>query len=423
MHPSNSAGSSRRPSWPCYWCGGTRLSLPRNYSKAFGRAARHGRVLRSLQVYISNLRRLLGKDAIRWSAPGYVLSLANVRVDAHGFERLAAQGKELLGSGELLQAEAVLKETLGLWRGQALIDFRYFEWAQPVIQRLEELRLAAIEDLMEVGLLLGRHADLISDLESVCSLNPNRDRMHRQLMLALYRAGRQTDALAVYQRLRHSLSEDLGIYASREISALQQQILNQDPTLELDAFQPDAHSRRRRGSRAHFPATTSTFVGRTHELDQIERLLSSSARVISLTGAGGIGKTRLAIAAAERWAAKTERQRVVWIDLAPLRDPRLLLSEVAAALGFSGATEPLDAVSPLLSSQHWLVVLDNVEQLLPTGATQIAALRDAGPLATLLVTSRERLQLAGEQTFPVPPLDAPDAVSLFLDRTRWLVSP
>jgi DNA-binding SARP family transcriptional activator len=187
----------------------------------------------AVQVYVSQLRKVLG-PVIATRAPGYVLELAPERVDAHRFARLAQDGRAALESGDPASAEVVLREALALWRGPALADFLYEPFAQTQIARLEELRTVVVEERIEADLALGRHGELVSELEALVRAERLRERPRAQLMLALYRSGRQADALAAYRDARKTLVEELGIDPGPELRELEAAILRQDDSLLLE---------------------------------------------------------------------------------------------------------------------------------------------------------------------------------------------
>jgi YVTN family beta-propeller protein len=189
--------------------------------------------VKSLQVYVSQLRKVLGEGVLETRGRGYLLLLAADQLDGERFEGLLELGRELFAAGDTRGAAAVLRDALGLWRGPPLADFAYEPFAQPEIARLEELRLTALEMRIDADLALGRHAELVSELEALTRQHPLREGLRFQLMLALYRSGRQADALEGYQHARTALVTELGLDPSRELQELEQAILRQDP--ELDA--------------------------------------------------------------------------------------------------------------------------------------------------------------------------------------------
>ncbi len=187
----------------------------------------------AVQVYVSQLRKALG-PVIATRAPGYELELAPERVDLHRFARLTQDGRAALEGGDPVSAEGALREALALWRGPALADFLYEPFAQTEIARLEELRTVTLEERIEADLALGRHAELVSELEALVAAQPLRERPRAQLMLALYRSGRQADALAAYRTARETLVEELGIDPGPELRELEAAILRQDESLLLE---------------------------------------------------------------------------------------------------------------------------------------------------------------------------------------------
>ncbi len=187
----------------------------------------------AVQVYVSQLRKALG-PAIVTRAPGYVLELDPERVDAHRFARLAQEGRAALEDGDAASAEVALREALALWRGPALADFLYEPFAQNQIARLEELRTVVVEERIDADLALGRHVELVPELEALVQAEPLRERPRAQLMLALYRSGRQADALAAYRQARETLVEELGIDPGPELRELEAAILRQDDSLLLE---------------------------------------------------------------------------------------------------------------------------------------------------------------------------------------------
>jgi predicted ATPase/DNA-binding SARP family transcriptional activator len=347
-----------------------------------------------VQTYVSRLRKALGAEAIVRHGSGYALVVDGESLDLHRFQELTAAGEH--------------EEALALWRGPALADIATLPGLRPEAERLEELRLRAIEERLEADLGGGRHAEVVGELRGLVAVHPLRERLHGLLMLALYRAGRQADALAAYQAARRLLVEALGIEPGPALRELEKAILAQDPGLAP----PPEPARTTR-----LPSQPTPFLGRRRERIEIVALLQrSDLRLLTLTGAGGSGKTRLAL----RVASELEPDYpdgVFWVPLASLRDPALVLSAVAEATGVQeqhGATLT-QALSKALAGKRALLVLDNAEHLLPAAADEISTLHAAG--VRLLVTSRERLQLRGEHVYGVPPMRLEDAVSLFVTRS------
>ena len=207
----------------------------------------------ALHGYVSRLRRLLGAARLETRPPGYVLHVAPDELDLHRFRDLLAQDRHA--------------EALALWRGPALADLAFEDFAQGEIARLEELRLSALEGRFERELADGRHAELVGELAAAVRAHPLRERLAGQLMLALYRSGRQAEALAAYSEARTTLVEELALEPGEELRELQRRILVHDPALDLT-----------RGSRrAELPASVTSFVGRRRELEQVRGWSSDRA--------------------------------------------------------------------------------------------------------------------------------------------------
>jgi DNA-binding SARP family transcriptional activator len=194
----------------------------------------------TLQGYVSRLRKALDQSGsngvqptIVFQAPGYVLTMPPEWIDARRFERLLGEAEARAATGDAAGAAVSLREALGLWRGAPLADFTYEEFAQPEIARLEELRLRAVEERIDADLACGRHTALVPELEALVGEHPLRERLRAQLMLALYRSGRQGDALAAYRDARRVMKEELGLEPTRALLELERSILQQDPSLDL----------------------------------------------------------------------------------------------------------------------------------------------------------------------------------------------
>ena len=279
----------------------------------------------AVQVFVSRLRKSVGAEALQTHAPGYRLVVEHGALDADLFVRLLEQGRDLLDAGDPESALARLDEADALWRGEPLADFVYESFAAPHVERLEELRLAAHEHRVDAGLALGDHVRLVPELEAFVAEHPLRERAYAQLMLALYRCGRQADALAVYHDARGRLTDDLGIEPGPELAELNRQILNQDSEL---AGTPVA--RRRAGN---LPRAPNPLIGRVGELASAQEMLrADDVHVLTLTGPGGTGKTRLAT----ELAASVEDEfaaGVFFVQLASIEDPSLVARAVAQTLG------------------------------------------------------------------------------------------
>ena len=230
-----------------------------------------GSAAHSIEVYVSQLRKALGDPAvIVTQRPGYRLQVEPEHIDLHRFESLVAEGRDAVAVGDPEAGAARLREALGLWRGAPLGDFAFETFAQGAIARLEELRLAALEDRIDADLALGRHTQVVGELEGLVSEHTLRERPRGQLMLALYRAGRQAEALEAYAATRAVLVEELGIEPSPALQRLERAILNHDASLELGA--PAAI---RRGAQVE-PTTRSILLAGSGA-GQLEALLALAA--------------------------------------------------------------------------------------------------------------------------------------------------
>jgi predicted ATPase/DNA-binding SARP family transcriptional activator len=365
-----------------------------------------------VQTYVSQLRKALGPEAIVTSPAGYRLDLERDRLDAHRFERLLAEAR----SAAPAVAADRLREALALWRGPPLVDFAFEPWAQAEIGRLEELHLDGLQDRIEADLALGRSAELVAELEALVAEHPLRERLHGQLMLALYRSGRQADALGAYRAARTTLVEKLGIEPGTALRRLERGILDQDPELDARTVDPAAGATARPAPT--LVARSTSFVGRERELREIRALLGrGDPRLLTLTGPAGTGKTRLAVEATkgDGWSRET-----VFVELAPIVDPDLVATAIASALGLAETSQEraAEALALYLQKRRALLVLDNFEQVLDA-APMLTALLARAPGTQLLVTSRAPLGLSEERLYPVPPLlQETDAIQLFVDRAR-----
>ncbi|WP_460444151.1 ATP-binding protein, partial [Amycolatopsis cihanbeyliensis] len=309
---------------------------------------------------------------------------------------------------------------LALWRGPALADFADEPWARAAIARLSERRLAGLEAFAEARLELGRPADeLAGELGELVANHPLRERLRAAYLRALYRAGRQAEALASYADLRARLAEELGTDPGPELVALHQAILRQDT--ELD---PPARA-------GNLPTPLTGLVGRADALAEVCALLERQ-RLVTLTGVGGVGKTRLAVAAASQ--APDDAWLVELAELPTTVDSGEIgpvAGAVMTALDIRDDGGPLlDRLTEALRSRRLLLVLDNCEHVIAPVAELTARLLRAAPGLRILATSRDPLGLAGERLYPVTPLDLPDpaaatsvaevadsgAVALFADR-------
>ncbi|MEW2401567.1 BTAD domain-containing putative transcriptional regulator [Streptomyces sp. NPDC046862] len=350
----------------------------------------------ALQSQISRLRRRLAPHTeIEATPTGYRVAAPADSVDAHRFELLSREGRAALAAGDHPRAAARLCEALGLWRGPAVPDLPD---AHTERARFDELRLAAVQDRIEADLALGGSPELVPELRTLLAAHPLSERLYGQLMRALHAAGRAAEALTVYEEARRTLADELGADPSPELAALHLELL-----------------RGREAERKRVPVQLTRFVGRESELVRIAALLTE-VRLVTLTGPGGAGKTRLAIEAA------SARPGVCFVELAPLTDGAQIPYAVLTALGVRGArtpaTDSADRLLAALEERELLLVLDNCEHLVEEAARLTALLLAACPGVRVLATSRESLGITGEVLVPVPPLQPDPAVRLFLDRAR-----
>ncbi|KUJ41337.1 hypothetical protein ACZ90_68420 [Streptomyces albus subsp. albus] len=392
-----------------------------------------GHPANALQAGVSQLRRSVGRDRVLHQPPGYRLRIEAGEMDADRFRELVARAR---ATDSPHARSALLTEALGLWRGPALADFRDEEFARPAVQRWEEHRLTAWEEQAEARLAVGEHPrarsapdGLAEELSALVAHHPLRERLRAAQLRALYRAGRQSEALASYADLRDRLAEELGLDPGPELMALQQAILNQAPELSGPVRARAAMAAPERPG-AHLPTPLTELVGREAAVREVAGLLGG-ARLVTLTGPGGVGKTRLAVAAAER-LADAFPDGVRHVELGGHRGASADLAEVVAAVlgirddgawGMPAPAPPAEgspAARPRLTAalrdRRLLLVLDNCEHLVEPVAALVEPLLHGAPGLRVLATSQEPLGLAGETVRPVEPLPPADAVRLFAAR-------
>jgi len=377
----------------------------------------------NLQVHVSRLRRALGEERIETRGGGYALDLPRDALDAARFDRLTTEGRAALQRGDAEAAAAVLRDALALWRGDALVEFADEAFAQPVITRLDESRFAALGDRVDADLLLGRHEDLIGELEALVRKYPLRERLWAQLMTALYRAGRQGDALRAYQRARAVLAEQLGIDPGPALKQVEKAVLAQDAALTSPpralAVDPTHESS------TNLPATTTTLIGRATEVDATATLVREH-RVATIVGAGGVGKTRLAIEVGHRLLTEFDHG-VYMADFAPVTDASSVCTAIATALdvevefGEGASSDQRERLSEFLSGRSTLLILDNCEHVVGEAAQFVEYLVGRCDGLCVLTTSREPLMIVGEVLWPLAPLELDDAAALFTERAHAIV--
>ncbi|MEV2224954.1 BTAD domain-containing putative transcriptional regulator [Nocardia vinacea] len=359
----------------------------------------------ALQAWVSRVRRAVGTARVEGLAPGYRLVIDPVDVDVVRFERLAAAGRE---SDDL----AALREAESLWRGPALTELLELRFAADAAVRLDESRLGAAEHRLGLEVAVGN--DVLDEVRALAEAHPLTERIQGLLIRALYAAGRQVDALAAFERTRDRLGDELGIDPSPELSELHLSILRQE----------SAVPRRRTNLRAQ----VTSFVGREDDVADLTARLAA-ARLITIVGPGGAGKTRLAVEVGERVSGG------IWlVELAAVRDPEQVASAVLTTIGVRevgvlepSAGDPVDRLAEFLAQQHVLLILDNCEHLVDAVAELVDRLLGACPELRVLATSRESLAVDGEHIHQIHPLSWPDdaaaaesfsAVRLFVERAR-----
>ncbi|MFB9908810.1 BTAD domain-containing putative transcriptional regulator [Allokutzneria oryzae] len=360
----------------------------------------------ALQTRVWHLRRALdgaepGARELVVSGPaGYRLS---ARTDAEEFRDLTGRARS---TKDVRNRKALLIDALALWRGAAFADFADEEFTRAAITRLDEERLVAMEDLAEARLELGEHAQLVAELSALTAQHPLRERLRAAHITALYHSGRQSEALASYEDLRTHLRDQLGIDPGPALAELHRAVLNQDI---------------KAAPKGNLPTPLTDLIGRETAVRRVRELLDRS-RLVTLTGPGGVGKTRLAIAAASSMADQFPDG--VWlVELSGLdRGSHAEVTDlVSTVVGVRDdpTAEPLALADRLVGAfrgKRSLLVLDNCEHLVEPVAELAERLLTKAPELHVLATSQEALTVTGELLWPVPPLEGADAVQLFAAR-------
>ncbi|MFG3440260.1 BTAD domain-containing putative transcriptional regulator [Nonomuraea sp. NPDC047897] len=363
----------------------------------------------ALRVKVSQLRRALGdRELVAFRAPGYLLRAAAEDVDAGRFRALLDRARR---DDDLRARRALLTEALELWRGPAYADFADEEFARTEIARLDEQRLAALEELAETRLALGEHGPLAAELAGPVTEHPLRERLRAVHLRALYQAGRQSEALASYADLRERLATELGVDPGPELAALHQAILEQDPALEPPSRPPTPPA-------TNLPAPLTPLIGRDAAVAEVRALLSAN-RLVTLSGPGGVGKTRLALEVAAD-PGRAFPGGVWLVELAELTSasPAEVQEAVATVLGLrDDVPAPMaDRLAAALRAGDTLLVLDNCEHVVEEVAALAERLLRAAPGLRILATGREPLRIAGETLWTVPPLGGEAAAELLRAR-------
>ncbi|WP_063747062.1 AfsR/SARP family transcriptional regulator [Saccharothrix sp. NRRL B-16314] len=378
-----------------------------------------------IQGCISGLRKLFSDagipDAIKTWPSGYLLALSDDELDSGTFGKLVAAAQREAADNKPDQAAATLRAALDLWRGPAL-DGIQSDAVRRAAALLEDARIAAVEERVRLDLELGRHDEITGELRGLVAEHPLRERLHGFLMLALYRSGRQAEALDVCRRVRATLVEELGIDPGQELQDLEHAVLNRDPSLDLapppgappeSAEQPPASPRQ-------LPSSIADFIGRDQHIAEIRHVLPGAGRpeaaryavpVVAISGRGGVGKSTLALRVAHELSEHYPDGHL-YVDLqgGEVRTG-LLLARFLRALGVSGAVMPNDVAERAelyrsrLASKRLLLLLDDV-----TSEDQVLPLLPGSPSCAVIVTSRVRLAgLAGAHRVDLDAFD--DATS------------
>ena len=348
---------------------------------------------------VAGLRRTLtgaGAPALLGTGDGgYVLDIRREQLDAERFEELLARGRRLVAPAPG-RASSLLADALALWRGPAL-DGVEQGFARDASGRWEELRLECLEQRMAAQLALGQHAAIVADLEALVARHPFREPLCACLVLALYRCGRQADALERLRAHRGAVAEELGLEPGPRMRRLEQAVLEQRAELQPAVRAPAVVLT------GALPAPVSELVGRVREHGDLHALVRGH-RLVTVTGPGGVGKSRLALEVARQVGDDGAEVRLV--DLAALSNPALVAEAVGQALGIRAAPGQLlaRAVAAALDGQEVTLLLDSCEHLVAACAEVIEPLLSAAAGLRVLATSRQALGVPGEHVYPLPPL-------------------
>ena len=370
---------------------------------------------RLVQTYVSSLRKVVG-DVIVKDGTGWCLTVDRGDVDATRFEGIYESALTL----EPEASSEALRDALLMWRGPPYADVDANGLLDGEIARLSELLISVQQARIDADLETGRQADLIGEIEGLLTEHPYQERFRAQHMIALYRAGRQSDALRSYRQLRELLVDELGVEPSAELQDLEQRILEQDDSLSglarptVDSLAP---------SLSNLPVPANSLIGREMDVERIRTMLLDHG-LVTLTGVGGCGKTRLAIEVARR-ELPNHPQGAYFADLTLVSDGDEVAPAVASAVRLDvGGADALARIADYLADKKALLVLDNCEHVIDACADLVEAVLERGESPRVLATSRELLDVDGEVVHQVPSLetggDDAAAVDLFEARAMAL---
>lgn len=349
----------------------------------------------AIQVYVSHLRAQLGRDLIISSGSGYALATSRESVDVHVFDRLVSDAALQLQAGRAKSAATSLDDALQLWRGEPLSDLSQYEFARVTAAWLNERRLTAVEYLAEALLACGEHDRVVAELAPLVGEFPFREQLRAAVMTGLYRQGRAVDALESYGEARALLRDEFGLDPGPALKALQAAILVDDPRLILTTALP-----------GNLPVALTELVGRGGEIAKLRALVVTGARLVTLTGPGGAGKSRLAAGFAGQTAADYPNG-AFFVPLAMVTDVAGMWTAIAQVLGLPPVDHHSTGVTSYLRHRRVLLVLDNLEQL-PAASIVVDSIVSTAGEAVVIATSQRPVRVVGEIEHPVPLLLLPD---------------
>lgn len=378
----------------------------------------------AIQTSVARLRERLGDEVpLITHGPGYALEVGAEQVDARRFDQLVDEAQR--ARDDPPTARSVLEEALGLWRGPPYPGIADTA-VESEARRLEERCAAAREALAAARLALGEALEVLSDLEAMANEHPLREGPVALRMRALATIDRAPEALEVYRSFRTHLGEETGLDPSPSLQELEQAVLRGELAHEPPPVGDTAAAQRAPAATTSAPVAPTALVGRDHEAAELRHALDEH-RVVTLTGTGGVGKSRLAAEVAAPTAEPVRFPEIGWIELAALSDPDTVDHVVATSLGVDlrGGRSTRETLLAALAGRRMLLVIDNAEHLLDGIASLVDAIQRTCPPVTVLTTSRERLAIDGERVLSLAPLPTsadpdtpgdPPAVQLFLER-------